>query len=69
MHYRGRKQNGDFINPKHDDSAPIRKWLQYGGKLVFSTGDGFRDEVGKSKKYIQKLVEYLRSGRADLIPL
>ena len=59
---------GDFINPKHDDSAPIRKWLQNGGKLVFSTGGGFTYEVGASKKYKQKLVEYLRSGRAVLIP-
>lgn len=68
MHYRGRKQNGDFINPKHHDSAPKREWLQNGGKLVFSTGGGFTDEVGESKKYTQKLVEYLRSGRAQLIP-
>ena len=68
MHYRGRKQNGDFINPKHHDSAPKREWLQNGGKLVFSTGGGFTDEVGESQKYTQKLVEYLRSGRADFFP-
>ena len=59
---------GDFINPKHQDSAPIRNWLQNRGRLVFSTGGRFTEEVGKSKKYKQKLVEYLRSGRAELIP-
>ena len=59
---------GDFINPKHHDSAPIRNWLQNGGRLVFSTGGRFTEEVGKSNKYKQKLVEYSRSGRAELIP-
>ena len=59
---------GDFINPNHPDSAPKREWLQNGRKLVFSTGGGFTDEVGESQKYTQKLVEYLRSGRADFFP-
>ena len=68
MHYRGRKQNGGFYQSEtprfRTDTEVVAEWRE----TRLSTGGGFTDEVGESKKYIQKLVEYLRPGRADLIP-
>ena len=59
---------GEFLDPEHQDSEPIRKWLNAGGKLVYSTGGGFSNEIGNSSIYKEKLTEYSRSGRAHLIP-
>ena len=59
---------GDFLDPELQDSEPIRKWLKAGGRLVYSFGGGFSNEVGYSSIYKEKLTEYSRSGRAHLIP-
>ena len=59
---------GDFLNPEHQDSAPIRKWLRKNGRLVYSTGGRFAKEIGISGKYKTGLVEYVRAGKARHIP-
>ena len=56
---------GDFLNPNHEDSEPIRKWMVKGGKLIYSTCGNFAQEVGTRQK--NKLAEYLRSGKARLV--
>ena len=57
---------GDFVNPNNNDSAPIRKWLARGGKLIYSTGGKFATEVGQTVR--RRLAEYVRAGSAELIP-
>ncbi len=59
---------GDFLNPKHQDSAPIREWLKAGGRMVYSISGGFSDEIGNSPSYKERLTVYSNSGRAHLIP-
>ena len=59
---------GDFLNPEHQDSEPIRKWLKTGGRLVYSIGGGFSKEIGNSSSYKDRLAVYWSSGRAHLIP-
>ena len=57
---------GDFLaDPVKPDSAPIRRWMDRGGgRLVYSTGAAFTREVGRR----DKLLEYVRPGRASAIP-
>lgn len=58
---------GDFFNPNHQDSQPIREWLdKKWGFLVYSTGGNFPTMIERSKR--EKLLEYARSGHAKLIP-
>ena len=59
---------GDFLNPSHQDSEPIREWLNAGGRLVYSIGGGFSKEIGNSSSYRKRLAIYARSGRAHRIP-
>ena len=59
---------GDFLNPEHQDSEPIRKWLKAGGRLVYSIGGGFSNEIGNSPSYKKRLAVYSSSGQAHLIP-
>ncbi len=56
---------GKFVNSNDEDAAPIRRWLEKGGKLIYSTGGKFATEVGAKAK--QRLAEYARAGRAKLI--
>lgn len=58
---------GSFLaDPPDDDSAPIRKWLDKGGNLVYSTGSLFaREVVGRAKA---RLEVYVRAGKAIVIP-
>ena len=59
---------GAFLaDPPDDDSRPIRKWLDRGaGSIVYSTGGRFAREIrGRAKA---KLADYVRAGRAKLIP-
>ena len=57
---------GTFVNPEDENSAPIRRWLEKGGQLVYSTGGRFATEVGQRAR--QQLAVYARAGRAALIP-
>ena len=59
---------GAFLaDPPDDDSRPIHKWLDRGaGSIVYSTGGKFAEEIqGRVKA---KLANYVRAGRAKLIP-
>ena len=55
----------DFLNPTHEDSEPIHKWLMRGGKIVYSNSGSFESEVSVFER---KLVELVRDGKAILIP-
>ena len=59
---------GDFLNPKHQDSEPIREWLKAGGRLVYSIGGGFSKEIGNSSSYRKRLAIYASAGQAHRIP-
>ena len=59
---------GKFLaDPPDDDSRPIHKWLERrAGSIVYSTGGRFAQEIqGRAKA---KLADYVRAGRAKLIP-
>ena len=59
---------GAFLaDPPDDDSRPIHKWVERGaGSIVYSTGGRFAQEIqGRVKA---KLENYVRAGRAKLIP-
>jgi len=58
---------GSFLaDPPNEDSAPIRKWLDKGSILVYSTGSIFAEEItGRAKG---KLTDYVRAGKAKVIP-
>ena len=57
---------GDFFNPKHEDSKPIRKWLNNGGILVYSDGGEFKRAI--KSRWRKKLMNYAQSGSAKRIP-
>ncbi len=57
---------GDFFNSKHEDSKPIRKWLNNGGTLVYSDGGEFKRAM--KSRWRTKLKIYSDSGSAKLIP-
>ena len=59
---------GAFLaDPPDDDSRPIHKWLDRGvGSIVYSTGGRFAKEIQDRAK--TKLENYVRAGRAKLIP-
>ena len=59
---------GTFLaDPPDEDSRPIHKWLERGaGSIVYSTGGKFAKEIqGRVKA---RLTDYVRAGRAKLIP-
>ena len=59
---------GAFLaDPPDEDSRPIHKWLDRdAGSIVYSTGGRFAQEIqGRVKA---KLADYVRAGRAKLIP-
>ena len=57
---------GAFLSdPGREEVAPIHKWLERSGTLVYSTGGVFATEVlGQSR---QKLATYAQAGRARLV--
>ena len=59
---------GAFLSdPVNEDAAPVRRWLERrGGRLVYSTGGAFEQEVERHVR--KKLLDYVRAGRASLIP-
>ena len=59
---------GLFLSePVHEDSVPIRKWLdERGGRIVYSTAGKFANEVvGRART---KLEAYYRAGKAIYVP-
>ena len=59
---------GAFLaDPADEDSRPVRKWLDRGaGSIVYSTGGRFAREIrGRVRA---KLADYVRAGRAKLVP-
>ncbi len=58
---------GIFLSdPVHEDSIPVRRWVDaQGGRIVYSTGGKFAQEVvGKARA---KLEAYAQAGKAVLI--
>ena len=58
---------GIFLaDPVHEDSVPVRTWLDaQGGRIVYSTGGKFAQEiVGKART---KLAAYARAGKAVFV--
>ena len=54
-------------DPPDKDSAPVRSWIESGrGRIVYSTGGQFANEIGGKAKL--KLQEYVRAGSARLVP-
>ena len=59
---------GIFLaDPVHEDSVPVRRWLDaQGGRIVYSTGGKFAKEVvGKART---KLEAYAQAGKAVFVP-
>ena len=59
---------GTFLaDPPDDDSRPIHKWLdRRAGSIVYSTGGRFAQEI--QGRVRTRLADYVRDGRAKLIP-
>ena len=61
-----------LADPPDDDAKPIRKWLDRGkGSVVYSTGGKFGQEIQHpaiQHRAKAKLENYVRAGRAKLIP-
>ena len=59
---------GTFLaDPASEDAAPIRHWLERGsGTLVYSTDGRFAREMSEKGK--EKLLGYVRAGRARHVP-
>ena len=53
-------------DPAAADAAPIRRWLNQGGRIVYSTGGSFAREVGRRTR--DRLLTFVRAGRAESIP-
>ena len=57
---------GAFLaDPPGEDAAPLRAWLDRGGRIVYSTGGVFAREVGRRTR--DRLLTYARAGRATLV--
>ena len=58
---------GAFLaNPVDADAAPVRDWLNRGGRIVYSTGGAYAREVGRRTR--ASLLTYVRAGKATLVP-
>ena len=58
---------GAFLaDPAGDDAAPLRAWVDRGGRIVYSTGGAFAREVGRRTR--DRLLTYVRAGQATLVP-
>ena len=59
---------GTFLaDPPDEDSRPIHKWLKSGaGSIVYSTDGRFAQEI--QGRVRTRLADYVRAGRAKLIP-
>ena len=58
---------GMLGDPPDEDGAPVRRWIESGkGRIVYSPGGKFADEIGYKARL--KFQEYVRAGRARLVP-
>ena len=58
---------GAFLaNPVDADAAPVRDWLDRGGRIVYSTGGAFAREVGSRAR--ASLRGYFQAGKATRVP-
>ena len=57
---------GVLADPADVDAAPVRAWLEGGGRIVYSTGGAFAREVGGRMR--DRLLTYAQAGRADYVP-
>ena len=58
---------GTFLaEPVSPDAAPVHRWLDRGGTLVYSTEGKFSAEIGEKAK--RKLAVYVQDGTAKLVP-
>ena len=59
---------GAFLaDPPEEDAAPVRRWIDTGGgRVVYSTGGKFAEEVRGHAK--QRLLRYSQAGRAKFVP-
>ena len=58
---------GAFLaDPADEDAAPLRAWVDRGGRIVYSTGGAFAKEVGRRTR--DRLLTHVRAGRATLVP-
>ena len=59
---------GAFLSePASEDAAPIRDWLdRRGGRIVYSTGGAFDEEVGRPTR--ARLRAYVQAGKAQVVP-
>lgn len=56
-------QIGKFFNqPEHEDMKPVHRWIRTTGRLLYSTGDKFEQELKNSAKSL--LQELSRAGHA-----
>ena len=58
---------GLLSDPADADAAPVRNWLERGGRIVYSTGGAFTREVGR-RRMRDRLLDYARAGRAQYVP-
>ena len=57
---------GEFLSEVvNEDCKPIYQWLEKGGKIIYSSGGRFSDEIGADAR--RKLNELARKGNAILI--
>ena len=58
---------GNFLtDPADADALPIHRWIERGGRLVYSTDGRFRKEISERAK--RKLLDYVRDGKAVFFP-
>ena len=57
---------GLLSDPADADAAPVRAWLERGGRIVYSTGGAFAREVGGRMR--DRLLTYARAGKAEYVP-
>ena len=56
-----------LAEPVKADSEPILNWIRRGGRIVYSTGGKYGEELDKSPNLKRKLLELSRSGGATLV--
>lgn len=57
---------GLLSDPADADAAPVRAWLERGGRIVYSTGGAFAREVRGRMR--DRLLTYARAGKAEYVP-
>ena len=58
---------GEFLTSGNEDAAPVHRWLEGGGTILYSTDGPFDREIGQRAR--DRLLVYSRSGRARRVRL